>query len=101
MTKVDESRSFRNASMSSAFQYRLETVVLVARSSTLAPKKNSDTTNKCSEMAGGSMATETGVELCVMTTSNVYPARWVGPMTCYTKSAEARRFKKLIVDGAD
>ena len=35
------------------------------------------------------------------TTSNVCPARWVGTMTCCTRSAEARRFKKLIVDGAD
>ena len=87
--------------MSSALQSRLEAVVLVARSSTLAPKKNSDTTSEWAEMTGGSMATETGVELCVMTTFNVCPARWVDPMTCCTRSAEARIFKKLIVDVAD
>ena len=60
--------------MWSAFKSGLETIVLVALSSTLTSKKNADKTKEWLEMTGGSMAADIGVEHCVMTTSNVCPA---------------------------
>ena len=101
VSRLDCCKSRRKLSTSSSFQMSLEVVICTCGNSVLAPRKNSDDISEWSEKTGGSTRVNTQVALCVMTTSNVWLSRWVGPKTCWIRSASLRRSRKLFTWAAD